>query len=140
MTTKDDPGFGAVAFELSDDDRNLLVEALGGHAWRYRGHAGRIAERCTRIANQLEAARPAAARSTLDPAERTLVRRALQTHAFDTRGWDTNDADAERRAAIALDTRLCADEAEYAMLQALDDEPPTQRTPTRLSSIPPLFI
>lgn len=29
----------APAFELSEDDRALLVEALGEYAWQYRGEA-----------------------------------------------------------------------------------------------------
>ena len=48
MTTK------APAFELSDDDRALPVEALGEYAWQYRGEAK--AERCEAIATQLRAA------------------------------------------------------------------------------------
>lgn len=44
----------APAFELSDDDRALLVEALGEYAWRYPGEAK--AERCKAIATQLRSA------------------------------------------------------------------------------------
>jgi len=48
MTTK------APAFELSDDDRALLVDALGDYAWRYRGDEK--AERCEQLAAQFRAA------------------------------------------------------------------------------------
>lgn len=44
----------APAFELSDNDRALLVEALGEYAWQYRGEAK--AERCEALATQLRSA------------------------------------------------------------------------------------
>ncbi len=46
--------FPPVVFELSDDERNLLLEALGDHAMRYHGHPGHVAERCELLAERLE--------------------------------------------------------------------------------------
>jgi len=44
----------ALAFELSDDDRALLADALGDYAWRYRGEEK--AERCEQLAAQFQTA------------------------------------------------------------------------------------
>jgi hypothetical protein len=46
----------AFAFELSDDDRVLLVEALGDYAWRYQARDSAKAERCEQLATQLRSA------------------------------------------------------------------------------------
>lgn len=54
MTTK--TGFAPIVFEMSDDERSLLLEALSDHAMRYKGHPERIAERCDDLAERLAAA------------------------------------------------------------------------------------
>lgn len=50
MTTK------APAFELSDDDRALLTEALGEYAWQYQTRDSEKAERCEQLAAKLRSA------------------------------------------------------------------------------------
>lgn len=50
MTTK------APAFELSDEDCNLLAEALGEYAWQYQTRDSAMAERCEALATQLRSA------------------------------------------------------------------------------------
>jgi hypothetical protein len=125
--THDEPSLRTVHVTMSADSRDLLVEALGMFADRYRSHGEQFRMRCAAIVKLLEHAPTAAATSVLDSDERTLVRRALATHAYDTRGWYGGAPDEERSAVTALDARLCLDEAEYDFARALDDEPPTQR-------------
>lgn len=50
MTTK------TPAFELSDDDRALLADALGEYAWRYQTRDSAMAERCEQLAAKLRSA------------------------------------------------------------------------------------
>ena len=50
MTTK------APAFELSDDDRALLADALGEYAWQYQTRDSAKAERCEQLAAKLRSA------------------------------------------------------------------------------------
>ncbi len=66
MTTK------ALAFELSDDDRALLAEALGDYAWRYQTRDSAMAERCERLAVKLRSANDEPAPTT----ERMLRRQS----------------------------------------------------------------
>lgn len=46
----------APAFELSDDDRALLAEALGDYAWRYQARDSAKTERCEQLAAKLRSA------------------------------------------------------------------------------------
>lgn len=50
MTTK------APAFELSDNDRALLDEALGDYAWRYQARDSAKAQQCEQLAARLRSA------------------------------------------------------------------------------------
>jgi len=45
-----------LAFELSDDDRALLADALGDYAWRYQARDSAKAQRCEQLATQLREA------------------------------------------------------------------------------------
>lgn len=67
-----------LTFELSDDDRRILREALGAYAWNYR----------------------------------------------------------EKDPEVAA----CAESLAMQFEPLADDEPPTERKPTTISSVPPLFI
>lgn len=117
--------FGTVIFELAEDDRNLLIEALGSHAMRYDEAR---ADRCAELAATLEAAKPQNV-SLLDATERAIVRNALQSVLVKGR--------AERHAAELLEARLHADDIANAILRDEDDDPPTERRVRMPSTIPP---